>query len=67
MEMRNAYMVLMAKSKDLDVGGKIILRWIFKETGWGSIDWIDLGQQEGSCEHGTKSLGSMNVRKFFSS
>jgi hypothetical protein len=26
------------------VGGRIILKWIFRELGWGGMDWIDLAQ-----------------------
>jgi hypothetical protein len=35
-----------------------------RERGWVGIDWIDLaqdrGQWEGSCEHVTEPLGSIN-------
>jgi hypothetical protein len=27
------------------VDGRIILKLIFKETVWGSVDWIDLSQE----------------------
>ena len=30
--------------EDPDVGGRIILKWIFREGGMGDIDWIDLVQ-----------------------
>jgi len=26
------------------VDGNIILKWNYKETGWDSVDWIDLAQ-----------------------
>jgi hypothetical protein len=26
------------------VGGRIILKWILRELGWGGMDWIDLAQ-----------------------
>jgi hypothetical protein len=29
--------------EDLDIGGRIILKWIL-EIGWGGMDWIDLTQ-----------------------
>jgi hypothetical protein len=29
--------------EDLNIGGRIILRWI-SEIGWGGMDWIDLAQ-----------------------
>jgi hypothetical protein len=29
----------------LGINGKIILRWIFRETkGWGGMDWIDVAE-----------------------
>jgi hypothetical protein len=49
-EKRNAYRDLVGKPKrkrpleDLDVGGRITLKWILREIGWGGMDWIDLAQ-----------------------
>jgi hypothetical protein len=34
------------KEKDLDVGGRIILKSILDKVGWGGMDWIDLGQDK---------------------
>jgi hypothetical protein len=30
--------------EDTGVHGKILLKWIFKEVGWGGMDWIDVTQ-----------------------
>jgi len=30
--------------EDPDVYGRLSLKWIFQEVGWGIIDWIDLAQ-----------------------
>ena len=30
--------------QDPGVDGRIILKWIKKEVGWGGMDWIDLAQ-----------------------
>jgi hypothetical protein len=49
MKMRGAYRVLLGSLnerdhlEDLGVGGRIILKWIFK-TGDGGMDWIVLAQ-----------------------
>jgi hypothetical protein len=46
---RNTYRLLVGKPEgkshleDQDVGGWIILGWIF-QFGWGYVDWIDLAQ-----------------------
>jgi hypothetical protein len=29
-----------------------------RETGWGSVDWIQLGPVAGSCEYGDEPSGS---------
>jgi hypothetical protein len=36
-----------------------------RERGWGGMDWIDLAQ-EGPCEHGNETSGSINVGKLLS-
>jgi hypothetical protein len=28
-----------------------------RETGWGGMDWINLAQDKGSCEHGNEPSG----------
>jgi hypothetical protein len=30
-----------------------------KEKAWGSMDWIDLAQNRGSCEHDNEPSGSI--------
>jgi hypothetical protein len=50
---------------DPGVGGRIILKWIFKK--WdGSMDWIELaqGQVAGSCECGNEPPGSIKCGEF---
>jgi hypothetical protein len=32
------------KSEDPDVGRRIILKWGFREKGWGCIDWIHVAE-----------------------
>jgi hypothetical protein len=34
-----------------------------REIGWDDIDWIELAQ-EGSCEHGNESSGSIKYWEF---
>jgi hypothetical protein len=31
-------------SEEIGVDGRIILRWVFRKVGCGSMDWIDLAQ-----------------------
>jgi hypothetical protein len=47
-----------------DVGGCTILKWILER--WDGMDWIDLAQVDGSCEHGDEPSDSLNVGKFLS-
>jgi hypothetical protein len=46
---------------DLDVGERVILRWILERMG--DMDWIDLaegkGSVEGSCEYGNECSSSL--------
>jgi hypothetical protein len=49
--------------EDLDIDGRIILKWIFKNLD-GSLDWIDLAQVAGSCECGSESFGSIKFEAF---
>jgi hypothetical protein len=30
-----------------------------REIEWGGMDWIDLAQDRGSCEHGNETSGSI--------
>jgi hypothetical protein len=68
-ERRSAYRVRVGKYerkshlKDLDVDGRIILKWIFKK--WdGGIDWIVLAENRdrmvGSCECSNEHSDSVN-------
>jgi hypothetical protein len=49
-EKRNAYRILVRKPKrqrpleDLGIGGRIILKWILRDMGWGGVDWIDIAK-----------------------
>jgi hypothetical protein len=65
MEMRNAYRILVGKP-DRPLG-RPRCRWVdninmdLRETGQGSMDWIDLTQDrsvESCCEHGNEPLCS---------
>ena len=55
---------------DLDVDGKIILRWIFRKwegvvgTGW---SWLRIGTGGGLCEYGEERSGSENAGNFLTS
>jgi hypothetical protein len=36
------------------------------EVGWRTeVDWIDLAQNAGCCEHGNEPLGSIKYGEFF--
>lgn len=56
---RNAYRVEVAKPEGEITRGRHRRRWEcsiqrdLKEIGWKGVDWIDLGQEAGCCEHGT--------------
>jgi hypothetical protein len=52
---------------DPDVGGRIILRWIFKKCEWlWGLDGVGSGQGdvEGTCECGIELSGSIKCREF---
>jgi hypothetical protein len=55
----------------LDVGGRIILRWILREMGWGSMDLIDLAGDRDLLRVLEKTVINLpvpqNVGKFLSS
>jgi hypothetical protein len=45
-EKRNAYRILVGKPEGLDVGKKIILRWILERwngVGWSGLIWLRIG------------------------
>jgi hypothetical protein len=50
---------------DPDVGGRIILRWIFRKlegvvvTGW---NWLRIGTVGGNFEYGKQTSGSIKMR-----
>ena len=52
---------------DQDIGGRIILRWIFRKyegvvgTGW---NWLRIGTDVGACEYGNELLGSIKCGEF---
>jgi hypothetical protein len=52
---------------DHDVGGRIILGWIFRKWNLGVMDWIGLAQGRqvaSNCECGNKTSGSIKRGKF---
>jgi hypothetical protein len=60
-EKRNAYRILVGKPEGKKPLGRLRRRWDdntkmdLRETGWGGMDWTDLAQDRGSCEHGNES------------
>ena len=51
---------------DLDIDGRIILRWISGkwegvETGW---SWLGIGTDGGTCEYGDEPSGSIMCGEF---
>jgi hypothetical protein len=49
-EKRNAYGIWVRKperQRPLEgpgTGGRMIFKWILRDTGWGGVDWIDMAQ-----------------------
>jgi hypothetical protein len=49
--------------------GELRHRWVdnikidLREIGWDCMDWIDVAQVMGSCEHGNESSGSLKCRE----
>jgi hypothetical protein len=64
-EKRNAYRILVGKPEGKRSLGRSRRRWVdnikidLKEIGWDSMDWIDLVQDKGSCEHGNELSDSI--------
>jgi hypothetical protein len=55
-------------SEDLDVDGKIILKWILGKLSWRvriEFIWLRIGPVSGSCLHGNEPSGDTKGRKFF--
>ena len=51
--------------KDLDVGGKIILKLISKYVeAWTGFVWLRTGSSYGFCEHGNEPLGTIKCGEF---
>jgi hypothetical protein len=48
------------------VGGLIILKWIFREMGWGGMDWIDPAQYRDQWRALLNLRVPSNVGKFLS-
>jgi hypothetical protein len=48
-------------SENLDVDGKLILKWILS---WIGLIWLRTGFGGGSCEQGTEPWGSIKAGKF---
>jgi hypothetical protein len=54
-------------SEVLGTDRRIILRWILKQFGGRSLDWINLvqGPVTGFCEHGNETTGPIKSREVF--
>jgi hypothetical protein len=52
--------------EDLDVDGRIILKWIFKnwDEAWTGLIWFSTGEAGGSCECGNKVPCSIKFGEF---
>ena len=46
--------------EDPGIGGRMILRWIFRKWNGGCMDWIDLAQDRVRCQAFVKAV--MNLR-----
>ena len=53
------------KSEDLSVDGRIILKWILREVGWGhGLICLRIGTGGGSCKCGDESSGCIKCVEF---
>jgi hypothetical protein len=68
---RNAYRILVGKPKGQRPLGSPRRRWVdnikmdLREIGWDGMDWIELAQDRGSCEHGDEPSGSLKLLAIF--
>jgi hypothetical protein len=55
---------------DLNIGRRIILKYILEKSEWGDMDWIDLVSDRDQWSASVKMVVNLvrtNVRNFFSS
>ena len=53
--------------EELDVDGKILLKWIFKKwdgEAWNELLWFTIGQVEGACVCGNEPSCSIKCGEF---
>jgi hypothetical protein len=66
-EKRNAYRISVGKPEGKIPLGRPRRRWVnnikmdLTDIEWGGIDWLDLAQDRGCCEHGNKPSGSTKL------
>jgi hypothetical protein len=59
-EKRNAYRILVEMPEGkIPLGRPRNIKMDLREIGWDGIDWIELSQDRGSCEHGHEPSGSI--------
>jgi hypothetical protein len=62
---RNAYRILVGKPEGKRPLGRPRRRWVdnikkdLRVIEWDGVDWIDMAQWRGSCEHGIEPSGSI--------
>jgi hypothetical protein len=63
-EKRNAYRILVGKPEGKRPLGRPRHRWVdVREVGCDGLDWIDLAQGRGQCEHDNGHSGSVKFWK----